>query len=222
MTEKLTGGDFFVQRTAVKRHKRPFRALAVLVNEARQQFFAGTGLALYQNRFIYLIQFSNFFLNFDHFRAAADNQWTIILTLFITAALFSRLENEDQLAGIIGHEIGHVIERHGAERMAKIELTQGLTGAAVIASGDYSTAQAAQMIGNLINMKFGRDQELECDDWGVRMMIEAGYDPREMINVMRILKESAGGRQQPEFFSTHPDPDNRAERILEAIERHSR
>ena len=55
--------------------------------------------------------------------------------VFITAALFERLQDEDQLAGVFGHEIGHVIARHGAERIAKMELTQGLTGAAVIASG---------------------------------------------------------------------------------------
>ena len=56
--------------------------------------------------------------------------------IFITAALFGRLQNEDQLAGVLGHEIGHVIERHSAQRIAKQELTQGLTGAAVIAAGD--------------------------------------------------------------------------------------
>lgn len=138
--------------------------------------------------------------------------------VFITAALFSRLQNEHQLAGVLGHEIGHVIHRHGAERIAKMELTKGLTGAAVIASGDYGTAQAAQMIGNLINMKYGRDQELESDDWGVRLMLEAGFDPLEMIKVMDILEESSGGNRQPEFQSSHPSPENRREKILEAVE----
>ena len=85
--------------------------------------------------------------------------------VFITQALFSQLKTEDQLAGVLGHEVGHVIHRHGAERMAKMELTKGLTGAAVMASGDYSTAQAAQMIGDLVNMKYGRDQELESIEY---------------------------------------------------------
>ena len=142
--------------------------------------------------------------------------------VFITYALFSRLDNEDQLAGILGHEIGHVVARHGAERIAKQELTQGLTGAAVIASGDYSTAQAAQMIGNLVGMKYGREQELESDDLGVRFMYQAGYDPRALIEVMQILKEAAGDQQrQPEFFSTHPNPENRVERIMEAIRKYT-
>jgi len=140
---------------------------------------------------------------------------------FITMGLMKELENEDQLAGVIGHEIGHVVGRHGAERIAKQELTQGLTGAAVIAAGDYSTAQAAQMIGQMVNLKYGRDDELESDDLGVRFMVDAGYDPREMLGVMRILKAAAGPNRQPEFQSTHPDPENRMEKIEEAIQKYS-
>ena len=140
--------------------------------------------------------------------------------VFITAALYSKLKNIDQLAGVLGHEIGHVIHRHGAERIAKMELTQGLTGAAVVASGDYNTAQAAQMIGNLINMKYGRDQELESDDWGVLLMMEAGYDPYELIGVMDILEDASGGSRVPEFQSSHPSPENRREKIEESIEKY--
>ncbi|MFT4663122.1 MAG: putative Zn-dependent protease [Polaribacter sp.] len=100
-------------------------------------------------------------------------------------------------------------------------MTKDLTGAAVIATGDYNTAQAAAMISNLVSMKFGRDQELQSDDLGVRFMIEAAYDPREMIGVMKILKAAAeDGKRQPEFFSTHPDPENRQEKILESIEKY--
>lgn len=141
--------------------------------------------------------------------------------VFITAALFNRLETEDELAGVFGHEIGHVVARHGAERIAKQELTQGLTGAAVVASGDYSTAQAAQMIGNLVNMKYGRDQELQSDDLGVRFMSQAGYDPEALISVMHILEQSSGGQRVPEWQSTHPNPENRIGRIREAIRKYS-
>lgn len=147
--------------------------------------------------------------------------------IFITAALFNRLETEDQLAGVLGHEIGHVLARHSAERMSKQELIQGLTGAAVMATYDpYNPAsqrsgEVAKYIGNLVSMKFGRSQELQSDDLGVRLMLEAGYNPSEMIGVMKILKAAAGGDgRQPEFFSTHPDPENRVERIQEAIEKY--
>lgn len=138
--------------------------------------------------------------------------------IFITAALYSRLESEDQLAGVLGHEIGHVIERHGAERIAKQELTQGLTGALVLATGDYNSADYARMIGNVVNMKYGRDQELESDDWGVRILLESGYKPEAMIRVMEILDEAAGGGgRQPEFYSSHPSPENRIGKIQESI-----
>jgi predicted Zn-dependent protease len=141
--------------------------------------------------------------------------------VFITLALFNRLETEDQLAGIFGHEVGHVVARHGAERISQQELTQGLTGAAVVASGDYNTAQAAQMIAGLISMSYGRDQELESDDLGVRFMVQAGYNPEALLDVMRILEEaSGGGQRQPEFLSTHPSPENRMQKIRDAIERY--
>jgi predicted Zn-dependent protease len=142
--------------------------------------------------------------------------------VFITQALFNKLDTEDQLAGVFGHEIGHVVARHGAERIAKEELTQGLTGAAVVASGDYHTAQAAQMIAGLISMSYGRDQELASDDLGVRFMTQAGYDPEALIGVMKILEQVSGGQRQPEFLSTHPNPENRIEKIKEAIAKYKK
>jgi predicted Zn-dependent protease len=102
-----------------------------------------------------------------------------------------------------------------------MELTQGLTGAAVIASGDYNTAQAAEMIGNLINMSYGRDQELLSDELGVRFMVSAGYDPNALIGVMKILEQASGGQSQPEFASTHPSPENRVGRIRAAIQKYT-
>lgn len=140
--------------------------------------------------------------------------------VFITQALFNKLESEDQLAGVLGHEVGHVVARHGAERIAQMELTQGLTGAAVVASGDYNTAQAAQLIANIVNMSYGRDQELEADNLGVRFMTQTGYQPEALLGVMKILEEASGGQSQPEFLSTHPSPANRMEKIKEAIEQY--
>lgn len=138
---------------------------------------------------------------------------------FITYALLSRLDSEDQLAGIMGHEIAHVVARHGAQRLAKNELTQGILGAVLVGTGSQSSAQMAAMIGQMINMKYGREDELESDRLGICYMIAAGYDPTSMAEVMRILQEaSGGGGGQPEFMSTHPSPDNRIQKIQEAIE----
>ncbi len=139
--------------------------------------------------------------------------------VFITYALFAKLKNEDQLAGVLGHEIGHVVGRHSAERMAKQGLTQGLI-TAVMAGGGGEAGQMATMIGNMVNMKYGRQDELESDELGVRFMLDAGYRPEEMIGVMQILKASSGGKRVPEFQSTHPDPENRMEHIKAAIKKY--
>lgn len=144
--------------------------------------------------------------------------------LFITAALFDQLETEGQLAGVMAHEIGHVVARHSAQQIAKQQLTQGLTGAAVIAAYDpdnpnsQQTGQVALLIGQLVNLKFGRDDELQSDRLGVQFMADAGYDPRAMIQVMQILAAASDGNAPPEFFSTHPNPDNRITRIEDAIQ----
>lgn len=143
--------------------------------------------------------------------------------VFVTAGLVGRLKTEGQLAGVLGHEIGHVVARHGAEHMAKQKLQQGLTGAAVLATYDpnnpssRNSAAMAALIGNLISMRYGRGDELESDRLGVRFVSDAGYDPRALIEVMNIIEEAGGGQRQSEFFSTHPNPDRRIERIEQAI-----
>lgn len=143
--------------------------------------------------------------------------------VFITRALFDRLQTRGQLAGVLGHEIGHVIARHGAQQMAKAELSQGITGAMVMGAYDPSDPKSAagvamvQLISKAVNLKFGRNDELQADKLGVRFMSQSGYDPRAMIGVMKILEQAGGGGRQPEFFSTHPNPENRIDRIKAAI-----
>jgi predicted Zn-dependent protease len=163
------------------------------------------------------------------FHLLADDQTINAFALpggqvFITRALFDRLPEEGELAGVLGHEIGHVVARHSAEHIAKAQLTEGLTGAVVIAAYDPDnpssarTAQMAVVIGQLVNMKFGREDELESDFLGVCFLNDAGYDPRDLVDVMQVLAESRQGAEPPEFFSTHPNPENRIQRIQEAIQ----
>ena len=143
--------------------------------------------------------------------------------IFITEALLRRLKTDGQLAGVLGHETGHVVGRHGAEHIAKQQLTQGLTGAAVLAAYDPNNPQSTRnaaiiaAVGQLVNLKYGRNDELAADQFGVRFMAQAGYDPRAMIGVMEVLKAAGAGGHTPEFFSTHPNPDNRITRIEAAI-----
>ncbi len=136
--------------------------------------------------------------------------------IFITYALFKQL-NEDQLAGVLGHEIGHVIGRHSAERIAETNFWKTVAmGATVGADAGGIVAS----IGQNTLLTNGREDELESDELGVLFMIQSGYEPEEMIQVMKILKEAAGPNRVPEFQSTHPDPDNRIEKIREAIEKY--
>ena len=126
--------------------------------------------------------------------------------VFVTEALYDRMENVAQLAGVIGH----VVERHGAERMAQQQLGQSLTQAAVVGTGDLTAAQATQFASQFLTLKYGREQEIESDSYGLRYLVDAGYDPREMVRVMEILQEaSGGGGRGPGFMQTHPHPEDR-------------
>ncbi len=133
--------------------------------------------------------------------------------IFITYALFKQL-NEVQLAGVLGHEIGHVIGRHSAERIAEGDFWKTISMGASV-GGDMGGLVGG--IGQTTLLKNGRSDELESDDLGVLLMIQSGYDPYEMIKVMQILKAAGGPNRAPEFQSTHPDPENRIEKIKEAI-----
>jgi beta-barrel assembly-enhancing protease len=143
--------------------------------------------------------------------------------IFITAGLLKQLQTEGQLAGVLAHEIGHVVARHSAQQLAKAKLSQGLTGAAAIATYDpdnpasRSGAIAAAMVAKLLNMSYGRDDELESDRLAVKLTGAAGFDPRAMTEVMRILEQASGGARGPEFMQTHPNPGNRVAKIQKAI-----
>lgn len=139
--------------------------------------------------------------------------------VFITEALYRDLETEGQLAGVLAHEIGHVLSRHGNKQMARQGMFQGLAGAIGVLAGSQQGAQMGQMISSAIGMKYGREAEIEADDWAVRLTYQAGYDPRAMEGVMRIL-EQAGGSGPPEFLSTHPKPANRVAYIEDAIKKY--
>lgn len=147
--------------------------------------------------------------------------------VFITEGLLFRLTedgktlSEDMLAGVLGHEIGHVVARHSAERLSQMELAQGITGAVTMATYDPSNPNSgyiAQSVANMLSLKYGRDQELQSDNLGVRFMLESGYEPQDLVGVMEILKQAGGPNRTPEFQSTHPDPENRKEAIEAAIQ----
>lgn len=139
--------------------------------------------------------------------------------IFITRALYDRLQNTSQLAGVLGHETGHVINRHAAEHMATGQLGSALATAVGVAASDnrghgYSAAIVAQAVNQMLQLKYSRNDELEADAYGLKYMTQSGYDPSAMLDVMRILKEAAGSAGHgPNILATHPDPDARIEAI---------
>ena len=145
--------------------------------------------------------------------------------VFITEALMKLLQTDGELAGGLSHQIFHVVGRHSAEQAARAQLSDGLTGAAVMATYDPNdpastgSAQVAQLIGQMVGMRYGREDELESDTQGVHYLAQAGYDPRAMVTVMQKLEQASDGQAPPEFFSTHPSPERRIEQIQAAIDK---
>ncbi len=136
--------------------------------------------------------------------------------VFITMALLSKLPNEDAVAGVLGHEIGHVLARHSVQQMAKSGLLSGLVNAAVVATSDgtRNNSQIAQMVGQVLQTKYGREAESQSDRIGIQLMLEAGYKPEALLDVMQVLADSMkGGGRPPEILSTHPFPETRARQI---------
>jgi len=135
--------------------------------------------------------------------------------IFITLGLLNELKTEAELAGVLGHEMGHVIERHAAEQMASSQLGQTLTVAFGTAVSDQSNSgyQIAAVVNQALQMRYGRKDELEADTWGLKLMTAAGYDPRAMVQVMKVLKGIDHGGHGAEIFQSHPNPDLRIEQI---------
>jgi predicted Zn-dependent protease len=129
--------------------------------------------------------------------------------VFLTVGLLRRLKSEAQLAGVLGHEVGHVVGRHGAEHLAKQQLGTALVNAVGIAASDNpdnarQAAVLAQAANQLVSLQYGREDELEADQLGFRFMTEAGYNPQGLVELMQILGSARQGGASPEFFSTHP------------------
>lgn len=142
--------------------------------------------------------------------------------VFLTVALLKRLTSEAQLAAVLSHEVGHVVARHGTEHLAKQPFSQTLGTAidAAAKAADKSEQQEdaiKQAIKQLVSLRYGRDDELESDRLGLRLMTEAGYDPQGVVQLMQMLSAIRQNGQPVAFFSTHPSPDNRVKRLQTLI-----
>ena len=149
--------------------------------------------------------------------------------VFFTRGLAERLSDEAEMAGVLGHEIGHVTSRHGNQRISsQIGFNAILVGTAVavgVADDDSKVGTYGKVAlpglaigGNLVLLKYGRDDESEADMLGMRYMARAGYDPSGQLRVMKVLQEASNGGSTPEWMATHPFPETRIARIQQILD----
>jgi len=142
--------------------------------------------------------------------------------IYVTRGMLAHLNNEDQLATVLAHEIGHVAARHAARQAWQQQIGQGLLlGGALLGQGLGLPAQDILNLGGmatqLIFLRYSREDELEADKLGAEYSSAAGYDPREAIGLFQTLNriQEKEGQGMPSFLATHPNPGDRIQRIRE-------
>jgi predicted Zn-dependent protease len=150
--------------------------------------------------------------------------------VYVTRQLMALMNDEAELAGVLGHEVGHVAAQHSSKRQSAATRNSilGVLGQVLVGvvAGDSGIGQLLQKgIGSgsqLLTLKFSRTQEYEADDLGIRYLAKAGYDPRALSSMLaslaaqNVLDAKVGGQNSavPEWASTHPDPASRVRRAL--------
>ena len=128
--------------------------------------------------------------------------------IYVYTGLIKYLDSEDQLAGVMGHEIAHAALRHSTDQLTELYGIQLLLG--VVLGGNTSTI--ADIAASLVVLKFSRNNESQADEYSVRYLCGTEYDARGAARFFEKLV-AAGTVSPPQFLSTHPDPDNRVEDI---------
>lgn len=143
----------------------------------------------------------------------------------VHTGMLSIAKTQSQLAAVLGHEVGHVIARHGSERVSQGMVAQGLTTAADVFLESKNPQSKAYWMAGLgigaqygVLMPFGRGQESEADEIGQELMAKAGFDPRESIELWKNMAR-AGGNSMPEFMSTHPSHSSRINALESQVSR---
>jgi predicted Zn-dependent protease len=138
--------------------------------------------------------------------------------IYATSGLLRAAESDAQLASVLAHEVAHVTERHIADRMATTYGAQLLSAAALGSDPGALVQLASSVLQQGFVMKYSREQELQADRVGIRMLDQAGYDPHAAISMFRKLGQG-GGAQAPAFFSSHPPIGDRIDRLQDIIAR---
>ena len=144
--------------------------------------------------------------------------------IYVTRGILAYFESEAELAGVLGHEIGHVTARHSVSQMSRQQLQQIGLGVGMIVSEDvrrYGDLLSAGL--GLMNLKYSRGDETQADELGVRYMTRASYDADALLGVFEMLASVSGGEggRVPEWQLTHPYPENRETHIREVMERNN-
>jgi hypothetical protein len=139
--------------------------------------------------------------------------------LYINRGTIEAAENESQLAGVMAHEISHVALRHGTNQVSKAMIAQmGLAALGGVLGGGGTAEQFAQLGGQMfasgLLLKFSRTAETQADVMGTQILYDAGYDTRGVADFFNVLQQRHQTRTV-EFFSSHPNPENRQKRIEE-------
>ncbi len=141
--------------------------------------------------------------------------------IYLTRGILAHFNSEAEMASVLGHEIGHVTARHSVEQMSRQQLAGiGLGVAMAVAPELQPFGQLAQTGLGLMFLKYGRDDERQADDLGLRYMGREGYDPSQMplvFDTLARVSQAQGDGRVPAWMSTHPAPDERAERVRAAL-----
>ncbi len=164
------------------------------------------------------------------------NQWEVVLfeddsanafalpggKIGVHTGLLKVAETPSQLATVLGHEVAHVLARHGAERVSLQIATQtGLQVADVVSQQRIEGSTGRQMLMTGLGLgaqvgvmlPFSRDHEEEADRFGLNLMASAGFNPTESITLWQNMDKASSGNRPPEFLSTHPNPQNRIAKL---------
>jgi len=152
--------------------------------------------------------------------------------VYITRGIMAYMNSEAELAGVLGHEIGHITARHGVRQQSASQITNILTSVLASASGIYGAGDLANFAGTALLRGYGREHELEADRLGAAYLAKTGYDPQDMIKVVGILKSQEDfdkqlaeeeGREPRAYhglFSTHPANDLRLQEVIRAADKY--
>ncbi len=136
--------------------------------------------------------------------------------VYFTRGILAHFNSEDELAGVMGHEVGHVVARHGAEQMSKQQLAAiGFGVGSVVSEKFREYSQLAQTGLGLMFLSYGRSHESESDRLGVEYSTKLGYDSHKMAAFFRTIGalSAESGQRLPTFLSTHPDPGGREQNV---------